>query len=140
MIEPYYMNTLYFTLLFPVVILACHYIGDFTLQIPIKNMARDKKTDYRVCLDHCFIYTVAHLPLGILIFLYKPGFQASVFATGLVFIFGLHFLQDFFEFPTKILLNKARESKEWYPVLYVAVDNGYHLITNYLIGIWMLSK
>jgi hypothetical protein len=127
------MTNFLFLLWLPIAIFGCHWLGDYKYQVPIKGMAANKKIDIWVCAAHCSIYTMCHLPLILLISLYLPN--ASIIGLNLVWIsIGIfHFLQDWFEWPTSDLLEAARESSEWYKVLYIPIDNGWHILCNWII-------
>lgn len=116
----------------PPTIFLCHWVGDYWYQVPVKGMAANKKIYINVCLKHCTIYTICHLPLILLIGICMNT-NIWLLLLAWVAIGILHFLQDWYEWPTKKLMETARQSEEWYKALYIPIDNGYHIISNYII-------
>ena len=124
-------------MLLPFAVTLSHWVGDYILQIPFKDMAVKKKIDPQVAIIHCFIYTIAHIPM---LWFYSLGSWEFVLV-GFTLIFVLHFFQDYFEFPLGFFMKKIRGIGMWEPVLYVAIDNGYHWLTNYaiILGLFILA-
>ncbi len=118
---------LLFILFLPFVVTLAHYVGDYLLQSP--DMAKTKKTNIRVAVKHCLIYTACHIPVVVI---YSLG-MVHLSLLGITIIFLSHLLQDYYEWPLKTYMNRARDSGPWAPVLYVAFDNVYHWLTNYAI-------
>jgi len=117
----------------PFMVTLSHWLGDYILQAPFGDMAIKKKTDSRVALAHCCIYTACHIPMLLL----YVGSNPLLIFIGAALIFILHFMQDRYEWPLKFYMDKARTAGTWEPVLYIAFDNGYHWLTNYAIIIFL---
>lgn len=110
-------------------ILTAHWLGDYYFQMQIPGMATSKGSNSYIALAHVCIYTTCHSILALV-------FPIPAVIVAMIPIGVLHFLQDRYHWPLKpimkIISDLPEESKVWGPVLYVVVDNGYHLITNLL--------
>ncbi|MGV8131754.1 MAG: hypothetical protein ACP5N7_06670 [Candidatus Pacearchaeota archaeon] len=120
---------------------ASHWIGDYLLQILFKGMAVNKKNDSMVCMDHCFLYTLAHIPVvcyAAVVLTTDPIMILLKVILGLLFIGVTHFLQDRYWFPLKPYMEAAKKAGEWAPTLYVNIDNPYHRVCNWIAVLLVL--
>jgi hypothetical protein len=110
-------------------VLASHWVGDYILQALFKGMAVAKGKYTLVAISHCLFYMACYVPTCLL-FCKQWGFL-SLFVIGVT-----HFLEDRFQFPLKPWIKRFKDptwnDPNWFPVLYVVVDNGYHLLINLL--------
>jgi hypothetical protein len=56
----------------------------------------------------------------------------------MLLIGGLHFLQDRYNWPLVSKMEVAKQAGIWGPTLYVSYNNGYHILTNWLI-LWIMG-
>jgi hypothetical protein len=118
-------------LYFPVILFA-HWVGDYLLQIPFKThngkpLHIEKSRNSLACAEHCLYYSIAHC----LIFSVYLGWLYSIICSALIGLF--HFFQDRHKWPMKyfmILIAKNGTNSNWYPSMYIIIDNGYHIFLN----------
>jgi hypothetical protein len=114
-------------LLFFILYYMGHYFGDFLFQMPLGNMAVEKKTNTRVALAHILIYTTCFIPVCAV---FLP-WQLTICALLLIGLF--HFLQDRFNWPLTWYMTKIKTLGTWEPSLYIEIDNGWHKFSNLVI-------
>jgi hypothetical protein len=125
-------------LLFPWILMA-HWLGDFVFQT--SYMSKTKKLPSsegrKACLLHSAIYGMSYLvlllPYLFSTYLPNPGLYSVVKPIGVLAIALFASITHYPIDRSNFCFRRFGHLKEWYPVLYVIVDNGIHVFGIFLV-------